>query len=238
MLMKLNFEQERILAVVAHPDDAELLCAGTLARAQQDGAEIGICVLCQGDKGQPDPPRDNLVEVRQHEMHSAAKLINAELFLGEQPDGGLFDNLDLRGKLTEIMRQFSPTLVLSHSQSDYHVDHRTSSVITEAATWFSASAGNKTNSPALAKPPALWWMDTINMTSFEPHFYIDVSDYVETKVSMLNCHQSQLQRGKDSSFSPLQELMIQQCHARGQQSGVKAAEAFQTHSAWKRCAAW
>ena len=91
--MKLNFEQERILAVVAHPDDAELLCAGTLARAQQDGAEIGICVLCQGDKGQPDPPRDNLVEVRQYEMHSAAKLINAELFLGEQPDGGLFDIL-------------------------------------------------------------------------------------------------------------------------------------------------
>lgn len=236
--MKLNFEQERILAVVAHPDDAELLCAGTLARALQDGADIGICVLCQGDKGQPDPPLDNLVEVRQQEMQSAAKLINAELFSGEQPDGGLFDNLELRRKLTEIMRQFSPTLVFSHSQSDYHADHRAASVITEAATWFSASAGNKTNSPALAKPPVLWWMDTINMTSFEPHFYLDVSDFVETKISMLNCHQSQLQRGKDSSFSPLQELMIQQCNARGVQSGVKAAEAFQTHSAWKRCAAW
>ncbi|WP_417390267.1 PIG-L deacetylase family protein [Gimesia sp.] len=236
--MKLNFEQERILAVIAHPDDAELLCAGTLARAQQAGAVIAICVLCQGDKGQPDPPLDNLAEVRQLEMQSAAKIVSAELFFGEQPDGGLFDSLELRRKLTEIMRRFSPTLVLAHSQSDYHADHRAASVITEAATWFSASAGNKTASPALAKPPVLWWMDTVNMTSFDPHFYINISDFVETKISMLNCHQSQLQRGKDSSFSPLQELMLQQCSARGAQSGVKAAEAFQTHTAWKRCAAW
>ncbi|MCA9023390.1 MAG: PIG-L family deacetylase, partial [Planctomycetaceae bacterium] len=233
MLMKLNFEQERILAVVAHPDDAELLCAGTLARAQQEGAVIGICVLCQGDKGQTDPPLDNLVEVRKQEMQSAANVINATLFFGEQPDGNLFDSPDLRRTLTEIMRQFSPTLVLSHSQSDYHADHRAASVISEAATWFSASVGNKTNSPALAKPPVIWWMDTINMTSFDPHFYIDVTGFVETKISMLNCHQSQLKRGKDSSFSPLQELMLQQCSARGTQSGVKAAEGFQTHSAWK-----
>ena len=41
--MRLNFSDERVLAVVAHPDDAELLCAGTLARARADGAQVGIC---------------------------------------------------------------------------------------------------------------------------------------------------------------------------------------------------
>ncbi|MCA9017616.1 MAG: PIG-L family deacetylase, partial [Planctomycetaceae bacterium] len=138
--MKLNFYQERLLAVVAHPDDAELLCAGTLARARQEGAAVGICVLCQGDKGQPDPPIPNLADVRQQEMHSAAKLLGAALFFGENPDGALFDCLEQRRQLTEIIRQFSPTLVLAHSQSDYHADHRAASVITEAATWFSASA--------------------------------------------------------------------------------------------------
>ena len=236
--MKLNFQQARILAVVSHPDDAELLCAGTLARAHQEGAVIGICVLCQGDKGQPEPPIHNLAEVRQQEMQSAAKLLGADLFFGDNPDGALFDCLDLRRKLTEVMRQFSPTLVLAHSQSDYHADHRAASVITEATTWFSASAGNQTHSPALKKPPVLWCMDTVNMTQFEPHFYIDVSKYVDTKLAMLNCHQSQLQRGKDTSFSPLQDLMLQQCAARGAQSGVSSAEAFRNHTAWKRCAAW
>lgn len=236
--MNLNFQQERILAVVAHPDDAELLCAGTLARAHQEGAAIGICVLCQGDKGQPEPPIHNLSEVRQQEMQSAAKILGSEIFFGDNPDGALFDNLEQRRHLMEIIRQFSPTLVLAHSQSDYHADHRAASVITEAATWFSASAGNQSQSPALIKPPVLWWMDTVNMTQFEPHFYIDVSEFVSTKIEMLNCHQSQLQRGKDSSFSPLRNLMLQQCAARGTQSGVSSAEAFQSHTAWKRCAAW
>src|SRR6266704_1525308 len=63
-IMKLNFENERVLAVVAHPDDAELLCAGTLARAKADGAAIASCVMCRGDKGQPVKAVANLAEVR------------------------------------------------------------------------------------------------------------------------------------------------------------------------------
>src|SRR4051812_42329110 len=50
-IMKLTFSDERVLAVMAHPDDAELLCAGTLARARAEGAAVGVCVMCQGDKG-------------------------------------------------------------------------------------------------------------------------------------------------------------------------------------------
>src|SRR5687767_13926637 len=81
--MKLDFSGDRVLAVVAHPDDAELLCAGTLARAKQAGAAIGICVLCQGDKGQPNKPIKNLAGVRRKEMQAAAAISGAELFLGE-----------------------------------------------------------------------------------------------------------------------------------------------------------
>ncbi len=58
--MKLDFSSERVLAVVAHPDDAELLCAGTLARARSEGAAIAVCVLCRGNGGQPAKPIRNL----------------------------------------------------------------------------------------------------------------------------------------------------------------------------------
>ena len=51
--MQLDFSQDRLLAIVAHPDDAELLCAGTLARARRDGTDVGVCVACNGDKGHP-----------------------------------------------------------------------------------------------------------------------------------------------------------------------------------------
>ncbi|MCH5373217.1 MAG: PIG-L family deacetylase, partial [Planctomycetes bacterium] len=91
--MRLDFANERILAVVAHPDDAEYSCAGTLARAKADGAAIGTCVLCRGDKGQPSNAIEDLAAVRRREMQTAADLLGAELHPGLSADGELADDL-------------------------------------------------------------------------------------------------------------------------------------------------
>ncbi len=236
--MRLDFSGERVLAVVAHPDDAEVLCAGTLARARRDGATVGICVLCRGDRGQPAVPMANLTAVRRREMTAAAKLLGAVLLRGEFRDGQLVDGPEQRKKLIELYRRFRPTLVLAHWKEDYHVDHRAAGTLAEATSWFCASAGHKTRSASLDCQPALWWMDTMNMTGFAPGFFVDVSDQLDLKRRMLACHRSQLQRSADSDFSPLEELMIRQVQARGAQAGVAAAEAFRLHVAWKRARAW
>jgi LmbE family N-acetylglucosaminyl deacetylase len=236
--MKLNFKDDRVLAVVAHPDDAELLCAGTLARARSDGAAIAICVLCRGDKGQPSQKVTHLAAVRRKEIRSSAKLLQAELFLAEQSDGELFDTRATRLKLVEIYRQFKPTIVLAHGPEDYHPDHRAASMLAEAASWFCASRGHRTRSPAVAAPPALWWMDTLGMQQFTPAFFVDVTPFVGLKAQMLACHHSQLSRGKDSDFSPLAEMMRLQFRTRGMQAGVEAAEAFRAHNVFKRARAW
>jgi N-acetylglucosamine malate deacetylase 1 len=236
--MKLNFTNERILAIVAHPDDAELLCAGTLARARADGAAIGICVLCQGEKGQPAKPIPNLAAVRRREMAAAARLLGAELFCASVPDGTLSDAGSTRQKLTAIFRRFRPTLVLAHATEDYHPDHRAAAALAEAASWFCASRGYKAGAAPLTASPALWWMDTINMIGFDPGFFVDISAYLTLKEQMLACHRSQLARGKGKDFAPLADLMRQQCHMRGSQSGVVAAEAFGAHHAFKRARAW
>jgi N-acetylglucosamine malate deacetylase 1 len=236
--MKFDFGSERVLAVVAHPDDAELLCAGTLARAKADGAEIGVCILCRGDKGQPSKAIKNLAAVRRKEMGAAGKLLGARLYFGENPDGELVDDRARRLKLVEIYRQFKPTLVLAHDLRDYHPDHRAAGQLAEAASWFCASRGQKTRSAAMNTAPALWWMDTINMIGFTPGFYVDISNYTDLKTRMLACHKSQLLRGEDGDFSPLAEMMQLQFTARGSQSGVAAAEAFQVHHAFKRLRAW
>ena len=236
--MRLDFSHERALAVVAHPDDAELLCAGTLARAKADGAAIAICVMCKGEKGQPARPIKNLAAVRRRELAAAAKLLGARLFRCNIGDGELTDGLVHRRRLVEVFRRFKPTLVLAHSPTDYHSDHRAAGALAEAASWFSAAAGHKTRSPALETQPALWWMDTVNMTAFEPEFYVDISDCIEVKNRMLACHKSQLRRAGERSFTPLKELMLRQCGMRGAQAGVAAAEAFRHHAAWKRPRAW
>ncbi len=236
--MKLNFSHERVLAVVAHPDDAELLCAGTLARAKADGASIGVAVLCRGEKGQPAEPIENLGNVRSREMQAAAKLLGADFLEGGFPDGELVDSAETRLVVIELFRQFRPTLVIGHAASDYHSDHRAASALTESASWFCASVGHQTSSNPVPEPPSLWWMDTIEMVGFDPEFYVDVSDFVELKRKMLRRHESQLARGEDAAFSPLEQVMIGQCETRGAQAGVGAAEAFQQAKVWKRIRAW
>jgi LmbE family N-acetylglucosaminyl deacetylase len=236
--MKLNFAHEHVLAVVAHPDDAELLCAGTLARARAEGAAIGLSVLCQGDKGQPAKPIPMLAAVRRRELAAATRLLGAELFCVGALDGTLSDNALTRQKLTAIFRRFHPTLVLAHTPEDYHPDHRAAAALAEAASWFCASRGYKTGSAPLAAAPALWWMDTVNMSGFTPGFFVDISPYLALKNQMLACHRSQLARGKGIDFAPLADLMRQQCRTRGSQSGVSAAEAFRAHHAFKRARAW
>lgn len=236
--MKLQFDHERVLAVVAHPDDAELLCAGTLARAKADGAAIGVCVLCRGDKGQPARPLKNLATIRRAEMRAAATLLGTDLYFGGFNDGELTDAPPPRRRLVEVFRQFKPTLVLAHSAADYHADHRAASALAEVASWSCASRGYQTRSPALARAPAVWWMDTIGMQQFAPGFFVEISAFSALKERMLACHRSQLARGQDGDFSPLLDLMRLQYQARGAQSGVAAAEAFCVHDAFKRAGAW
>jgi len=236
--MKLDFSNDRVLAVVAHPDDAELLCAGTLARARADGAAIGVCVCCRGNNGQPLKPVPNLGAVRRREMGAAARLLGAELYTVGISDAALSDTPAIRQQVTEVLRRFRPTLVLAHALEDYHPDHRAAGGLAEAASWFCASRGYRTRSASLPAAPALWWMDTLNMSGFEPEFFVNITPYLALKERMLGCHRSQLARASDRSFSPLLEVMRRQCQARGAQAGVSAAEAFRSHQAYKRARAW
>lgn len=226
------------MAVVAHPDDAELLCAGTLARAKADGAAIAVCVLCRGDKGQPRKKLAKLSAVRRKEAACAASLLGARVFWAGFADGTLADGPAQRSKLIEVFRQFRPTLVFAHAPSDYHPDHRAASQLAEAASWFCASRGHSTCSPAMRTQPALWWMDTLGMTDFNPGFHIDITKQVPIKEQMLACHHSQLSRGRDPDFSDLTQLMRRQYRTRGLQAGVAAAEAFCAHVAFRRLGAF
>lgn len=237
--MKLVFGDERVLAVMAHPDDAELLCAGTLARAKGDGAAIGLAVMCRGDKGVGSVTTTaDLGAVRRQEAAAAAAVLGAELLWLGVGDGELFDSYENRRNLVEIYRQFRPTLVITHAPEDYHVDHRAASAIAEAASWRAASRGDVTASAALRTQPKLWFADTINMQSFVPHFFVDIGAHLETKERMLACHRSQTERDRDADFVSLSDLMRRQSTTRGAEAGVAAAEAFRWHHAFKRTGAF
>src|SRR3954471_3202501 len=119
--MRLTFDNDRILAVMAHPDDAELLCAGTLARAKAQGAAVAVCVMCRGDKGVSSTTAagEDVAEVRRLEALEAADLLSAILFWYGASDGELMDGYPQRKKLIQIYREFRPTLVMAHAPEDY-----------------------------------------------------------------------------------------------------------------------
>jgi hypothetical protein len=167
--MKLNFSNDRLLAVMAHPDDAELLCAGTLARAKAEGAAIAIAVMCwrrQGLSAADPRRRKRTSRGAAGGSRRAAEVLGAQLFWIGARDGELFDSYEMRLKVVEIFRRFRPTLAICHAVEDYHADHRAASQIAEAASWFAASRGHVTDSPALERPPAGVVCRHINMIRF------------------------------------------------------------------------
>jgi len=198
--------------------------------------------MCRGDKGvgaaKSASTAENLGQLRHDEAAAAANVIGATLFWFGAGDGELFDTYENRRNLTEIYRKFRPTLVIAHAPEDYHPDHRAAAAIAEAGTWFAASRGHATVSPPLDSPPRLWFADTLNMQEFAPDFFLNVGDQLEIKRRMLACHRSQLERGGDGDFVPLQDLLLRQAGARGAQAGCAAAEAFRWHQAFKRVGAF
>jgi len=216
-----------ILAVGAHPDDLELLCAGTLARYRQAGHTVTLCTIARGDRGASHGSRDELAAVRSREAKAAAELIGARHFSLEVPDGEVDgSDRDQRRRLTEVIRISAPDLVITHSPDDYMSDHNECSELVFASTFLATLGLFECDGPVLASVPALVYMDTLSGLNFEPDEYVDISSTIDTKVAMMAAHKSQLDwLGSHDEMDAIAQIRTVAAF-RGLQSGVAYAEAF------------
>lgn len=223
----------RVLAIGAHPDDIELLCAGTLARFLNAGSSVHLAVATRGDRGGSDGPSPALADRRRAEAEAAAAILGAPIdFLGFG-DAEVFDTSEARSRFVALIRKAKPDLILTHDPDDYHVDHVRVSDLTATASWSAASGGHISDEPPLDRPPTLLYMDTIAALKFDPSHYVDISDVFELKQRMLACHASQTARN-DGGIHALAELAEVQSRLRGFQVGVRYAEAFRPAPLWGR----
>ncbi|MFH1623808.1 MAG: PIG-L deacetylase family protein [Pseudomonadota bacterium] len=123
-------EPERIMVIVAHPDDAELGCGGTVAKWVKEGKEVRYVVCTSGDKGTKDPKLSpyRLAEIREEEQLRAANVLGVEgvTFL-RHGDGEVEVNLAFRSELALLIRQYRPHVIVTHDPwRPYllHPDHR------------------------------------------------------------------------------------------------------------------
>ena len=105
-----------VLVVLAHPDDPEFFCGGTIARWVANGREVHYCLLTRGDKGSDDDliPPEKLAEIRESEQRSAAAILGVQhvRFLNEA-DGYLMPSLKLREDIVRVIREVRPATVIT-----------------------------------------------------------------------------------------------------------------------------
>ncbi len=123
-----------LLVIAPHPDDGELGCGGTLARAKAEGLSTGILDLTRGEMGTKGTPEQRALEVEE-----ASRLLGLD-FRGNLglPDGGLADLPEQRLALAEAIRKLRPRILLAPLEADRHPDHTAASRLSVAAVHFAA----------------------------------------------------------------------------------------------------
>jgi LmbE family N-acetylglucosaminyl deacetylase len=231
--------QDAILSILAHPDDAEILCGGTLIRmARQLRWQVNIATMTAGDCGSAELGPDDIARVRQLEGAAAAKRIGAHYHCLEERDLLIFYEQKSLARVTRLLRDVRPRIVLTHSPSDYMLDHEMTSTIVRAAV-FAAPIPNFLREAGLGVPlqhiPHLYYCDPIEGKDplgreVPPGFCIDVSTEIEEKAAMLACHASQREwlrkhHGMDHYIEAMRAWSAEQ----GKRAGVAYAEGFRQH---------
>jgi LmbE family N-acetylglucosaminyl deacetylase len=104
---------QRVLCVVAHPDDMEYGMSSAIARWTARGIEVGYLLLTRGEAGMPNPPEET-ARLRLAEQQAACEVVGVKhLTVLDHPDGVLVYNLDLRRDICREIRRFKPDVVLS-----------------------------------------------------------------------------------------------------------------------------
>ncbi len=175
-----------ILAIGAHPDDVELICGGTLIRAQMFGRKTGILDLAAGELASRGTP-----ELRAKEAAKAGKVMGVSVRenLG-LPDGGIQNIPETRAKIAVAIRRLKPEIVITHSLHGRHPDHPIVAQLVRDACFV---AGLKKVEP---KVPAHRPRKVLHALSFredhqKPTFVVDISAAFEKKLEAIGCYESQ-----------------------------------------------
>ncbi len=222
----------RVLAVGAHPDDLEILCAGTLAKYAAGGHSVTMAVATNGDLGSTNLSTVETAALREKEARAAAGLIGAELIWMGYPDAFLFSSEGVRRDCIDLLRRSRPDVVVTHDPNDYHADHRTVAQLLMDVRMLAAVPRIETEHPPAARTPELFFMDTIAGLGFLPEVYVDVSETFTTKQQMLAKHESQALWLKEQYGISFLEFIELTARYRGVQSGCRYAEGFRHWRVW------
>lgn len=227
---------ERVMMIMAHPDDVDFGAAGSAATWTDAGVQVTYCLVTDGDAGGFDPsvPRSEIAGIRRREQTEAAAKVGVTdlIFLGF-PDGRVEANLELRKSISRAIRQVRPNRVVIQSpernfQRIYasHPDHLAAGEAALCAVY--PDARNPYTFTELVEDEGLeaWSVDEVWMMSGpQADRFVDITDNVDRKIAALMCHESQFT--DPQRVADMVRGWVTDTAARGGLPDGRAAEAFQ-----------
>ena len=207
-MMSVGYTPESVMAIVAHPDDIEFGCVGTVARWVSEGARAAYVLTTSGDVGiaKPGMTKEKAAEIREAETAAAAKVAGVEdvTFL-RVPDGMVENTMALRKRMVREIRRFKPeiiitgdpTMVFTPMGGINHPDHR-------------AVAGAAIDAvfPAIGQPNLFQEFEEEGITAHkirkvyvtawgQGEVFVDITTTVDIKIRALQQHKSQVGEWED-----------------------------------------
>lgn len=224
------------LSFGAHPDDAEFMCAGTLALLRERGWEIHISTMTPGDCGTVQYSREEISRIRKAEAAKAVSLLDGRYHCLESGDLMIMYDRPTLLKAIELIRKVRPTIVFTLNPTDYMVDHETASRLAQTACFASGVVNCETPGAEPFEPvPYLYYMDAVEGKDnfgreIEPGVIVDTTAAMEMKEQMLCCHESQRNWLLEHHGMDDYVLMMKAfAEKRGAQIGSKFGEGFRQH---------
>jgi bacillithiol biosynthesis deacetylase BshB1 len=217
-----------ILVMAAHPDDAELSCAGTILKHIAAGKKVGIVDFTRGELGTRGTP-----EIRLQESADATKILglHARENLGIR-DGFFRNDEETQLKLIEVIRKYQPDIVLANALEDRHPDHGKGAQLAIDACFLSGLRQIKTGDLSAWRPAQVYHY--IQDRYLEPDFVVDISSQWDLKEAAIRAFKSQFfdpNSAEPASYiSSPDFLNFIQARAMemGHKIGVKYGEGFQS----------
>ena len=219
-----------VMAIGAHPDDAELSCAGVLLVEKKNGKKTGIIDLTQGELG-----TRGTAETRKEEAAAAAKILGLDIRENLGLRDGFFQNSEAdQLKVIEAIRRYRPEVILCNAPEDRHPDHGRSAKLVSDACFLSGLRKVETFSDGRQQEAwrPKYVLHYIQDRFLQPNFVIDISDVMETKLESVKAYGTQFHNpGLNEpqtyiSTPDFLESIIYRSKMMGKMIGVKYAEGF------------
>jgi N-acetylglucosamine malate deacetylase 1 len=175
-----------ILPIMAHPDDVELVCGGTLLKSVAQGRRVGIVDLTAGETGSR-----GTVALRAAEAAEAARVLGVTVRenLG-LPDAHLVNTPETRGPIVRAIRRWQPTVVITHARQGRHPDHIAAAQLVRDAVFLAGLKNLEPDLPAF-RPRKVLHALSFREDAVSPSFVVDISEVFEQKLAAIRCYRSQ-----------------------------------------------